>query len=113
MKSALSQSTRALKAHIPNEESVGADEVARFFVTGAKDPTGKPSHFYRRICRKDVSVLTHGPQEVLRNFHGVKHLAADQQLRLETPGWQVLDFEVNPPKRVNCGAEKSSFFEVL
>ena len=44
----------------------GADEVGRFFVTGATDAAGKPSHFYCWICRKDVSVLTHGPLEVLR-----------------------------------------------
>ena len=75
---------------------MGADEVGRFFVTGATDATGKPSHFYCRICRKYVSVLTHGPHEVLRHFQGVKHLARDQRLRLETPGWRVLDFEGNP-----------------
>ena len=56
----------------------GADEVDRFFVTGATDAAGKPSHLYSRICRKDVSVLTHGPHEVLRHFQGVKHFARDQ-----------------------------------
>ena len=75
---------------------MGADEVGRFFVTGATDAAGKPSHFYCRICRKDVSVLTHGPHEVLKHFQGVKHFARDQRLRLETPGWWVLDFEGNP-----------------
>ena len=75
----------------------GADEVGRFFVTEATDAAGKPRHFYRRICRKDVSVLTHSPHEVLRHFLGVKHFARDQRLRLETPGWRVLDFEGNPP----------------
>ena len=74
----------------------GADEFGRFFVTGATDAAGKPSHFYCRICRKDVSVLTHGPHEVLRHFQGVKHFARDQRQRLETPGWRVLDFEGNP-----------------
>ena len=74
----------------------GADEVGRFFVTGSTDAAGKPSHFYCRICRKDVSDLTHGPHEVLRHFQGVKHFARDQRLRLETPGWRVLDFEGNP-----------------
>ena len=75
---------------------MGADEVGRFFVTGATDAAGKPSHFYCRICRKDVSVLIHGPREVLRHFRGVKHFARDQRLRLETPRWRVLDFEGNP-----------------
>ena len=74
----------------------GADEVGRFFVTGDTDAAGNPSHFYCRICRKDVSVLTHGPHKVLRHFQGVRHFARDQRLRLETPGWRVLDFEGNP-----------------
>ena len=75
---------------------MGADEVGRFFVTGATDAAGKLSHFYCRICRKDISVLTHSPHEVLRHVQGVKHFARDQRLRLETPGWRVLDFEGNP-----------------
>ena len=75
---------------------MGADEVGRFFVTWATDAAGKPSNFYCRICRKDVSVLTHGPHEVLRHFQGVKDFTHDQRLRLETPGWRVLDFEGNP-----------------
>ena len=74
----------------------GADEVGRFFVTGATDAAGESSHFYCRICSQDVSVLTHGQHEVLRHFQGVKHFARDQRLRLETPGWRVLDFEGNP-----------------
>ena len=73
----------------------GANEVGQFFVTGATDAAGKPSHFYCRVCRKDVSVLTHGPHEILRHYQGVKHFARDQRLGLETPGWRVLDFEGN------------------
>ena len=68
-----------------------ADEVGRFFVTGSTNAAGKPSHFYCRICRKDVSVSTHGLHGVLRHFQGVKYFARDQRLRLETP-----DFEGNP-----------------
>ena len=74
----------------------GANEVGQFFVTGATDAAGKPSLFYCRVCRKDVSVLTHGPHEILRHYQGVKHFARDQRLRLETPGWRVLDFEGTP-----------------
>ena len=74
----------------------GANEVCQFLVTGATDAAGKPSHFYCRVCRKDVSMLTHGPHEILRHYQGVKHFAREQRLRLETPGWQVLDFEGNP-----------------
>ena len=74
----------------------GANEVGQFFVTGATDAAGKPSHFYCRVCRKDGSVLTHGPHEILRHYQGVKHFARDQRLRLESPGWRVLDFEETP-----------------
>ena len=51
--------------------------------------------FFCHICRKDVSLLTHGPHEVLRHFQGVKHFAREQRLRLETPGCRVLDYEGN------------------
>ena len=74
----------------------GADEVGRLFVTGAKDAASEPSHPFCRICRKDVSVFTHGPHEILKHFEDVKHFARDQRLRLETPGWRVPDFEGNP-----------------
>ena len=89
-------SSCAIKAHIQNEECVGANEVGQFFVTGATDAAGKPSHFYFRVCRKDVLVLTHDPHEILRHYQGVKLFARDQRLQLETPGWLVLDFEGNP-----------------
>ena len=69
--------------------------MGHFFVTGATDAAGKPSHLYCRVCRKDVSVLTHGPHEILRLYQGVKPFARDQRLRLETPVWRVLDFEGN------------------
>ena len=48
------------------------------------------------MCRKNVSVLTHGHLEVLRYFQGSPYFAYDQRLRLETPGWRVLDFHGNP-----------------
>ena len=41
----------------------GVGDVGRFFVTGPTDAVTKPSRFYRRICRKDVSVLTHGHRD--------------------------------------------------
>ena len=43
-----------------------------------------------------MSVLTNGHHEVLRHFQGRRHFARDQRLRLETPGWRVLDFQGNP-----------------
>ena len=70
-------------------------DVGQFFVTGPRDVATKPSQFYCRICRKDVSVLTHGHHEILRHFQGSKHFPRDQRLRLETPGWEVLDYEGN------------------
>ena len=73
----------------------GTGEVGRFFVTGPTDAATKPSHFYCRICRKDVSVLTHGQHEILRHFQGSKHFPCDQRFCLETPGWEVLDYEGN------------------
>ena len=74
----------------------GANEVGQFFVTGATNAAGKPSQFYYRVCRKDVSVLTHGPHEILRHYQWVRNFDRDQRLTLETPGWRVLDFEGNP-----------------
>ena len=32
----------------------GANELGRFFVTGPTDASGKLSHLYCRLCRKDV-----------------------------------------------------------
>ena len=55
-----------------------------------------PSRFYSRVCRRNVSELTHGHHEVLRHFQGSRHFARDQRLRLETPRWCVLDFFGNP-----------------
>ena len=73
-----------------------ATELGRFFVKAPSDAANMPSHFYCRVCRKNVSVLTHGHHEVLRHFQGSRHFARDQRLRLGTPGWCVLDFQGNP-----------------
>ena len=73
-----------------------ATELGRFFVAGPSEAANMPSHFYCRLCRKNVSVLTHGHHEVLRHFQGRRHFARGQRLRLETPGWHVLDFQGNP-----------------
>ena len=74
-------------------KSYATDELARFFVTGPTDVSTKLSEFNCRVCRKDVSVLTHGSSKVLRHFQGIRHFARDQRLRLETPGWRVLGFD--------------------
>ena len=67
-------------------------ELAQFFVMGPTDAANKLSEFYWRVCRKDVSVATHGGYEIIRHFQGHRHFARDQRLRLETLGWRVLDF---------------------
>ena len=86
----------------------GTSDVGRFFMTGPTDIATKPSHFYCRIFRKDVSVLTHGHHEILRHFQGSKHFPLDQRLRLETPGWEVLEYEGNimSPAEVERQREK-------
>ena len=73
-----------------------ATELGRFFLTGPVDAANMPSHFYCRLCRKNVSVLTHGHHEVLQHFQGRRNFARDQRLRLETPRWRVLDFQGIP-----------------
>ena len=73
-----------------------ATELGRFYVTGPSDAANMPRHFYCRVCWRNVSVLRHGHHEVLRHFQGRRHFARDQRLRLETPGWRVLDFQANP-----------------
>ena len=73
-----------------------ATELGRFFVTRPSYAADMPSIFYCRLCRRKVSVLTHGQHEVLRHFQGRRHFARDQRLRLETTGWHVLDFQGNP-----------------
>ena len=73
-----------------------ATELGTFFVTESSDAANTPSLFYCRMCRKNVSVLTHGHHEMLRHFQGSRHFARDQRLRLETPGWRVLNFHGDP-----------------
>ena len=77
-------------------------------MTGPTDVATKPSHFYCRFCRKDVSVRTHGHHEFLRHFQGSKPFPRDQRLGLETPGWEVLDYEgkVMSPAEVERQREK-------
>ena len=88
-----------------------ATELGRFFVTGASDAANMPSHFYCRLCRKNVSVLTHGHHEVLRHFQGRRHFARDQRLRLETPGWRLLDFQGNPLEKDELERQRESILK--
>ena len=71
-------------------------ELAQFFVTGPTDAPNKLSEFYCRACRKDLLVLTHEGYEIIWHFQGNRPFGRNQRLRLETPGWRVLDFEDIP-----------------
>jgi len=73
-----------------------SDELARLFMAGPTDTVAKPSRFCCQLCRRDVSVLTHGSFEILRHYQGANYLAMDQRLRLETPGWRGLGLNGNP-----------------
>ena len=88
------------------KKSYATSELARFSVTGPTDASTKLSEFYCRLCRKDVSVLTHGSPEVLRHFQGIRHFARDQRLRLETPGWRVLGFDGKPLTEVELERQR-------
>ena len=73
----------------------GTSDVCQFFVTVLADFATKPRHFHCRICRRDVSFLTHGDHEILQHIQGRKQLPRDHCLRLETPGWEALDYQGN------------------
>ena len=90
------------------KEAWEASDIRQFFVTGPIDVATKPSHIFCRICRKDVSVLTHGCPKDLPYFQDSKHFPRDKRLRLETPGWEVLDYEGNSmsPAEVERRREK-------
>ena len=72
-----------------------------------------PVLFYCRICPKDVSVLTHGHQEILRHFQGSKHFPRNQRLRLETPSWEVLDFEGNVMSPAEAERQREKIMRAL
>ena len=73
-----------------------AAELGRSFVTRPSDNANMLTHFYVRVCPKNVSVLTLGYHEVF--FRGSRHFSRDQRLCLYTPGsgWRVLDTHGNP-----------------
>ena len=72
-------------------------ELAQFSVTRPTDAANNLSQFYCRECwKEDMSTLTHGGYKVILPFQGHRHFSRNQRLRLETPGWRLLDFECNP-----------------
>ena len=80
-------------------------------MTGPSHAANMPSHFYCRLCGKNVSVLTHGHHEVLRHFQGRRHFARDQRLGLETPGWRVLEFQGNPLEEDELEQQRESILK--
>ena len=91
------------------KEVWAAGEVGRFLVTGATGAAGKPSPFYCRICRKDVSVLTQRTHGNLWRFQVTKHFPRDQRLRLETPGWQILIYDWNTKREEEVEHQRERF----
>ena len=65
------RSTRTLKMN----KSFAVGELAQFLVTGRTGTENKFSEFFCRVCRKDMSVLTHGGYEML-NFQRHQHFAS-------------------------------------
>ena len=78
------------------KNTYAANKLGHFFVTGPTDAAGKPNQFYCQVCWEHVCVHTHGPYEILWHFQGARHFPRDQSLRLESPGWWVMDFKGNP-----------------
>ena len=95
-----------LKRTFEMKKSCVTDELARFFMTGPNNPSTKLSEFYCRICRKDVSVLTHGSSGVLWLFRGIRHFAREQRFCLETPGCRVLGFDGKPSTEVELERQR-------
>ena len=71
-------------------------EVGSFVVTGSTDAATKPSHFYCRVCKKDISISAKGSYEILRHYQESRHYPRNRRMRLSTPSWRVLDFFGNP-----------------
>ena len=70
-------SKSAFQVNVQAKKGVGGRGGYPVFFTGTTDEAGKPRHFDRQICRKDVSVLTHGPHEIVRHYQGSKRFPRD------------------------------------
>ena len=87
----------------------GASEPGIFFVNRPRDAANKPSHFFFRVCRKDVSVFHHLHHESVRDFQMARHFSRYQCLRFDLPGWRVSDFHGNPLNITKLEPWKSNF----
>ena len=83
----------SVEENLPDEEGLRGNGACQVLFDRAIRCCQYAQPLFCRLCRKSVSVLRHGHHEVLRHFQGRRHFARDQRLRLETPGWRVLDFQ--------------------
>ena len=65
-----------------------------FFVTGPTDVSTKPSHFLQNLWQGRVCADSWSPRDFAA-LPGQQTLSHDQRLRLETPSWEVLDYDGN------------------
>ena len=89
-------SSCAIKAHIQNEEGVGGEREEAVFCHWGYRCSWQTESFLLSGLSKGCLVVDARPSWDLATLSGVKHFARDKWLRLETPGWRVLDFEGNP-----------------
>ena len=91
----------------------GAKDVGQFYLTGPTDVATKFNRFYCRICRKDVSVLTHGNERNFATVPGQQFFPRDQHLRMETPSCEVLDYEGNAMSPAELERQREKIIRVF
>ena len=65
------------------EEFFSKIEWTRSFISGPADPLHNPHMVWCHICRKNVSIKSKGPYEILRHHRTERHLRRDQRWRYE------------------------------
>ena len=55
----------------------------RFFISGPADPIHNPHMVWCHMCKKNFSIKSKGPLEILRHHRTEKHLRRDQRWRYE------------------------------
>ena len=68
------------KRNLLNRRMLSAHESFKDFVTGAK--SGSDERFFCRICKRDVTIRTHGVSEIIRHFGSVGHWRRDVTYRV-------------------------------
>ena len=59
------------KRNLLRRRMLSAHESFKDFVTG--ENSGSDEHFFFRICKRDVTIRTHGVSEIIRLFGSVGH----------------------------------------